>query len=476
MFDNSHCFYRLPEDVDDRLDVLFNDTLFDVLELSKKRASQNFIELDQVVNFKRESRNPEEYPDDEFVYVDIGSVNLTTGKTNPEIMLGKDATSSRVRRVIHKNEILVSTTRPTRNAICIVPDELDNQICSTGFAVLETKGEILSKFLFYSLRSDFCKMQFERYCSGSGYPAINQEKDLPKIVIPKVDEKIQKQILGKITSIEIEAEKLEKTANQIRNDANNSLLIDLKLGSIPRHFNYFFKTGMEEESTVFFQFASDVTDRMQFLFFHPKYAYLENLKEKYEVVTLDSIIQTEINRGEQVKESENGVHLLIKTAQLKNGFIDFETSSYVTEEVFNANPKAQVKKGDILIASTGYGSLGKVDVYDNDLPALVDGHISIIRVNSEYDPYFVTYYLRSNLGQLQVEKWWTGSSGQIELPSHNLDDFIIISKESLPLDKQNRIAKNITEKLFQAQELEKSSHAKRLEAQSIFDEFLTSLH
>jgi type I restriction enzyme S subunit len=86
---------------------------------------------------------------------------------------------------MYADTILVSITRPTRNAIAIVPKELDGQICSTGFAVLKCKGNMNNRFLFHALRTRLVNWEFQKNCSGSGYPAINQEIDLPKIKVPK---------------------------------------------------------------------------------------------------------------------------------------------------------------------------------------------------------------------------------------------------------------------------------------------------
>lgn len=471
MFDFSHCYCRLPSEISNRLDALYNDTIFDVVEQSIRKSPYEFLRLGQVVTFKRESRNPLEAPEEEFTYVDIGSVNTIKGQTEPEKMIGRDAKSSRMRRVIHKGDLLVSTTRPTRNAICVVPDELDSQICSTGFAVLEAKPEVLPKFLFYALRCNLSTLQFEKYCSGSGYPAINQETDLPKILVPKPDKKAQETIIARLRPLEIEAEQLERNARQARAEADNALLIELGFEQ-PDRANYFFKSGAEKQSVAFFQFASDLTDRLHFLYHHPKYTYLSELTKKYQTVTLKSICREPIHRGEQVKEDESGIYLLLKTVHLKSGYIDFDNAARISAETFDSNAKAQVQKGDILLTSTGYVSIGKVDIYDRDLPALVDGHISIIRLNDDYDPFFVAYFLRSHLGQLQIEKWWTGSSGQIELPQTDIAKFTIISCENLPRKKQTQIADRITTKLVNAQDLEKKAREKRDEAKRIFEQFI----
>ncbi|NLC53026.1 MAG: hypothetical protein GX770_03575, partial [Firmicutes bacterium] len=118
----------------------------------------------------------------------------------PTRMQGNEATSSRVRQVMYANDILVSTTRPTRRAIAIVPNYLNNQICSTGFAVLIPKKEVIGEFIFHILRSEIVTAQFERFCCGSGYPAINKENDVLRVLVPEVNRDEQNNILSKITT------------------------------------------------------------------------------------------------------------------------------------------------------------------------------------------------------------------------------------------------------------------------------------
>ena len=86
------------------------------------------------VAVKGTQRKPD--ADDEFVYVDIGSLNRNT-KTieGPQALKGKDA-PSRARKVIQEGDVLVSLTRPNLNAVALVTGEYDGQIASTGFEVI----------------------------------------------------------------------------------------------------------------------------------------------------------------------------------------------------------------------------------------------------------------------------------------------------------------------------------------------------
>jgi restriction endonuclease S subunit len=206
-----------------RLDFEFNNLKYDILEKLISQSNTSFVELSEVVDFLQDSRNPMKYPDKEFIYIDIGNINTKWGTLNPIMMCGKDATSSRMRRVMYGGAVLVSTTRPTRNAISIVPNELDNQICSTALAVLRCKNDMNNKFLFYALRTQLTRLQFERYCSGSGYPEINQEIDIQKIKIPKPNTmQEQLKIVEKIENLLKEAKEKEHKSQEKWQEAKDT--------------------------------------------------------------------------------------------------------------------------------------------------------------------------------------------------------------------------------------------------------------
>jgi len=168
----------------ERMDLEFNDPFYSEYEKRTNGSLYPWIELDKLVTFSNETKNPLGTPNEQFLYVDIGNIDSRWGTMSPEPMMGYEAKSARMRRLMHEGAVLVSTTRPTRKAIAIVPEELDGEICSTGFAVLKCNDKVNSKYLFHVLRTDFMKHQFERFSSGSGYPEINKEKDLPRIKVP----------------------------------------------------------------------------------------------------------------------------------------------------------------------------------------------------------------------------------------------------------------------------------------------------
>lgn len=112
-----------------------------------------------------------------------------------------------------------------------------------------------------------------------------------------------------------------------------------------------------------------------------------------------------------------------KTGPQEGAGIDF-----VSEELAISLESYRAKKNDVLLASTGEGTLGKSMVVNGDLiGGLVDGHVTIIRLREDIDllPQFVTWFLRSNLGQRQIERLYIGSTGQIELTERDAEEIVI---------------------------------------------------
>lgn len=163
-----------------------------------KKFSKNILtEMRKCSDIITEKRNPTLKPDDLFQYVDISSIDVITGIiTNPQELLGGEA-PSRARKVIHEGDIIISTCRPTRGAIAIVPKELDNQICSTGFCVIRAKKGVSIKYLHFILRSAVVKEQFRKFSTGSSYPAI-LEDDVKKTIIPLPSNAIQVKVSDKV--------------------------------------------------------------------------------------------------------------------------------------------------------------------------------------------------------------------------------------------------------------------------------------
>ena len=144
---------------------------------------------------KTDTINPLQSPEVEFDYIDVSSVsNQTFRIEETQRLKGKDA-PSRARRRVRANDILFATVRPTLQRIAMVPDELDNQVCSTGYFVLRPKQGIDRRFFFYSLFTEDFMNQMESLQKGASYPAVTDgEIRAQSLAFPPLPE--QRRIVG----------------------------------------------------------------------------------------------------------------------------------------------------------------------------------------------------------------------------------------------------------------------------------------
>ncbi|MDQ3058202.1 MAG: restriction endonuclease subunit S [Pseudomonadota bacterium] len=108
---------------------------------------------------------------DEFVYVDIGSIDrdskaIVDAKTMPAAKA-----PSRAKQHLKTGDVLVSMTRPNLNAVAIVPESLDEAIGSTGFHVLRSKW-VVPQFLFCLVQSQQFVDAMCDVVQGALYPAV----------------------------------------------------------------------------------------------------------------------------------------------------------------------------------------------------------------------------------------------------------------------------------------------------------------
>lgn len=118
-----------------------------------------------------------------------------------------------------------------------------------------------------------------------------------------------------------------------------------------------------------------------------------------------------------------------------------------------------VKNGDVLLSSTGDGTLGKCCVFDIDIPAIADGHVTIIRVDeNRINPYYLADYLRNGFGAKQISRLYTGSTGLIELTPEQVDSIVIdlktdVAEQKALSNKLRAIEENYVSKLKEADDI-----------------------
>lgn len=161
-----------------------------------------------------------------------------------------------------------------------------------------------------------------------------------------------------------------------------------------------------------------------------------NSKEWKDVKLKDITIL--ISRGITPKYTDSEGVIVINQKCIRNGQINLKESRLTDDKTKKISENKFVDNNDILICSTGIGTLGRVGFLRNKLNTklTVDSHVSIVRANKDYtNPIFLGYNLF--LRQSEIEAMAKGSTGQTELSRIDLGEMNI----SLPpLEIQEKIA------------------------------------
>ena len=184
-------------------------------------AGWKWAKLGDVCN-KIKTTDPKRNPDNQFIYVDISSIDRSVKRiTTPSVRMGKDA-PSRARRIIHKDDVLVATTRPNLNAVALVGDDLDGQICSTGLCVLRPDGRRLdSNYLYHYTTHEPVVTALTEMVNGSMYPAVTDKHVMgQQIPLPPLSE--QKRIAALLNEQMAYVETVRMSARE-QLDAINAL-------------------------------------------------------------------------------------------------------------------------------------------------------------------------------------------------------------------------------------------------------------
>ena len=136
------------------------------------------IELKKLLNITKKVDNINwKVMDRELYYIDLSSVNIGNKKIEATELITKTNAPSRAKQIVKSKDIIFGTTRPMQERLALIPDWLDNQICSTGYCVLRGDKEIVKeKWIYYNLlKTDFYKY-VELNQKGASYPAISDSE------------------------------------------------------------------------------------------------------------------------------------------------------------------------------------------------------------------------------------------------------------------------------------------------------------
>jgi len=147
-------------------------------------------------------------PDYTFCYISLENVDTGVLREYSEQVFR--SAPSRARRVLRRDDVLVSTVRPNLKSHLLFTSDAPHWVCSTGFAVVRCRKNISHPaYVFAQVFSRATCTQIEALLTGSNYPAINS-RDVKALSIPFPTYPEQAAIASVLSDMDAEIDSLER--------------------------------------------------------------------------------------------------------------------------------------------------------------------------------------------------------------------------------------------------------------------------
>ena len=411
-----------------------------------------------------------------YKYVELADIGKSGEITGCDINKGENL-PTRARRMIHTNDVIVSSIEGSLDSCALVTDDYDGALCSTGFHVLQS-SKLNPETLLTLFKALPIQQLMKKGCSGTILTAINKP-ELEKLPIPIIRTEIQQEIAKHIQqSFTLRKKALQLLENakltveqSIENRGGNLLIYNkLSKQSIQEYrmamWLLLIEIGVATEDKIVHQVISTTkklsdsflcSGRFDAEYYQPKYDYLFKKLSDYETLALGDLvdIHKSIEPGSDAYDNR-GIPFVRVSDLSKFGLS--ETSIFIDKE--NYADVIRPAKDTILMSKDG--SVGIAYKTEENLDVITSGAILHLKIKStKVQPDYLTLVLNSVIVQLQAERDAGGSIIQHWKPSEIEDVKIPI----LPLVKQTTIS-NTVQRSF---ELRKESRCLLEEAKAIVE-------
>lgn len=310
--------------------------------------------------------------------------------------IDKSVSEQLTRSKLYKNDIVISYTGTIGE--CAQIHENDKYHLAPNVAKITPNPIFVNpQYLFHYIRSSMFRNQMYNYCHGSTQPTIPM-KTIRELSIPIFPLETQKQIASILSALD---DKIE-----LNNRINENL---------------------EQQAQAIF--------KSWFVDFEP---FGGVIPEDWNKCTLDSICSL-ISKGVTPKYIDCSEQIVINQKCIRNHKIDLTFARYHIPKKIN---EKWLKHGDILINSTGTGTLGRAaQVLFAPKNLTVDSHVTIVRAKKTNYQYYLGVWAISH--ECTFEKMQTGSTSQTDLPRELLKQMEILLPSDEILNNYSSIIKPI---------------------------------
>lgn len=455
------CFTVYADEIEGRIDPHFYRPEF--RELKENLSKLESKPLGEIIEFSSETWNQKDSFDNEFPYIEISEIDISTGEIQNITYYEKKNAPSRAKMRVRENDIIVSTTRPHRGAIAHIDREKDGFIASTGFAILrDLKIEVNKEYLLFMLRTQLSLKQMLQRSSGGNYPAITSG-ELKNILIPIPPKKTQEKIVSLMKEAYYSKESRESEAEQLLDSVNDYILDELGL-------------KIDEEGKKVFAIESNkITGRLDPLYYSIDIYYFLR-KGKYPGSPMGETVKDmktgfAAGKNEQDLEEEGIIQIRPTNISNKERRLIFTKNVYIKEEQKDKLRDNLLKKSEVLFNNTNSQEMvGKTTLFSLEGDFFCSNHITRLTVNpSKLNPM----YLASLLNLYQAKKIffrictnWNNQSGV------NNELLKTVEIPLPPLSVQNKIADEVKKRMQKAEQLQKEAKEELQKAKEEVEEII----
>ena len=281
-----------------------------------------------------------------------------------------------------------------------------NEVCTNqGFKSVIPNENTDPLFLYYLLK--YNKDKIEGMGSGTTFKEVSGNTMKNIVVSVPTDKKVQERISSMLGSIDDKIEENERI--------NKNLL--------------------EQALAIYKEWFCD-------------YALSDGtLPENWKITTIDAISSL-VTRGIAPKYDNSSDQIVLNQKCIRDHTIDISLARRHLPKKIN---EKWISKGDLLINSTGTGTLGRVaQVWFEANNMTVDSHVTIVRPKDSILQSYIGFWGLSH--ESEIEAQHTGSTGQTELPRDRVKAMELPLPDEDILSKFNELVIPMTSTVISNQE------------------------
>lgn len=413
--------------------------------------------LVSIKNFLTRNKTPIEIKDDES-YKRVTIKLYNGGIFLRDVEVGKNI-GTKKQFVIKQGQFLLSKIDARNGAFGVVTQELNDGIITGNFWTFDVDYSIVDPY-FLSLVTT--TKEFNSFCNNASTGTTNrhylQEEEFLAQKIPLLPLDEQKQLVQQYQKMVDDANNDEKQANDLEKSIE-TYLYD-KLG-ISKNID---NTNVNKKLINFVPFS-----KMQYSWtISSNSSFASNL---YDIVSLSNgLLLKEIFRGKSPKYADSGKSIVINQKCNRWDSINLNYAKKVDGKWLNSvDEKFLTKQDDVLINSTGEGTIGRSSVVMNEFSGLLyDSHVLLIRLNKELvNSKYLVIFINSSLGQQQISLVKSANSTkQTELGIDNCKKILFPLP---PIEEQNKIVDHITSIKNEINKLKQQAEQNKIDAITNFE-------